>query len=251
MQLGVSLCTSTIGLNTQLAPFDDVRVRQAFNYALDKELLIDTFSGGDALVATGSLPPGMPGYTSDSNRGYPFDPAKANQLLDEAGYADRSTFPVVTYTTSGYGDVGGYVTAVISLWQDVLGVTIQPVVIDPFIYYDELYAGNTGNIYQSGWCADYPDPQNFLDILYHSGSRQNIGRYVNPEVDTLLEQARIEEDVSTRLAQYAEIEQRIVADAPVVFVSHSLQAALVSPDLDGYVLAPLGVRQWHRVAVNR
>ena len=251
LALGVSLCTSTIGLNTQIAPFDDVRVRQAFNYALDKELLIETFSGGDALVATGSLPPGIPGYTSDPTRGYPFDPARANQLLDEAGYADRSSFPVVTYTTSGYGDVGGYVTAVISLWQDVLGVTIQPVVVDPFIYYDELYAGNTGNIYQSGWCADYPDPQNFLDILYHGDSPQNIGRYVNLEVDALLEQARIEEDVPTRLAQYAEIERRIVADAPVVFVSHDLQAALVSPDLDGYVLPPLGVRQWHRVAVNR
>lgn len=251
LQLGVSLCTTTIGLNTQTAPFDDVRVRQAFNYALDKELLIDTFSGGDALVATGALPPGMPGYTADSHRGYPFDPAKANQLLDEAGYTDRATFPLLTFTTSGYGDVGGYETAVISLWQDVLGITIQPVVIDPFIYYDELYAGNTGHIFSSGWCADYPDPQNFLDILYHSGSRQNNGRYVNPAVDALLEQARIEADVATRLALYADIERRIVADAPVVFVSHSLQAALVSPDLDGYVLTPMGVRQWHRVAVNR
>ncbi len=251
LQLGVSLCTTTIGLNTQDAPFDDVRVRQAFNYALDKALLIDTFSGGDALVATGSLPPGMPGYTADPNRGYPFDPARANQLLDEAGYADRATFPLLTFTTSGYGDVGGYETAVISLWQDVLGVTIQPVVIDPFIYYDELYAGNTGSIYSSGWCADYPDPQNFLDILYHSGSRQNEGRYANPEVDALLEQARVEPDVATRLALYADIEQRIVADAPVVFASHSLQAALVSPDLDGYVLTPMGVRQWHRVAVER
>lgn len=251
LQLGVSLCTSTIGLNNQLPPFDDVRVRQAFNYALDKELLIETFSGGDALVATGSLPPGMPGYTTDPTRGYPFDPARANQLLDEAGYADRSSFPLLTYTTSGYGDVGGYVTAVISLWQETLGVTIQPVVIDPFIYYDELYAGSTGNIYSSGWCADYPDPQNFLDILYHSNSQQNIGRYVNKQADTLLEQARIEPDVDARLAQYTEIERRIVADAPAIFVSHSLQAALISPDLDGYVLTPLGVRQWHRVGVER
>ncbi len=251
LQLGVSLCTTTIGLNTQLAPFDDVRVRQAFNYALDKELLIETFSGGDALVATGSLPPGMPGYTADPTRGYPFDPAKANQLLDEAGYADRSTFPLLTYTTSGYGDVSGYVTAVISLWQETLGVTIQPVVIDPFIYYDELYAGNTGNIYGSGWCADYADPQNFLDILYHSDSPQNVGRYVNSQTDALLEQARVEPNVVARLAQYAEIERLIVADAPVVFVSHGLQAALISPDLDGFMLTPLGVRQWHRVGVNR
>ena len=251
LQLGASLCTSTIGLNNQIAPFDDVRVRQAFNYALNKELLIETFSGGDALVATGSLPPGMPGYTADPTRGYPFDSARANQLLDDAGYADRSTFPVLTYTTSGYGDVGGYVTAVITLWQETLGITIQPIVVDPFIYYDELYAGKTGNIYQSGWCADYPDPQNFLDVLYHSESRQNIGRYVNPGVDALLEQARTERDVATRLGQYADIERLIVADAPAIFVSHSLQAALVSPDLDGYVLTPLGVRQWHHVAVAR
>ena len=251
LQLGASLCTSTIGLNNQIAPFDDVRVRQAFNYALDKELLIETFSGGDALVATGSLPPGMPGYVADPNRGYPFNPEKANQLLDEAGYADRSTFPVLTYTTSGYGDVGGYVTAVITLWQDNLGITIQPVVVDPFVYYDELYAGQTGNIYQSGWCADYPDPQNFLDILYHSSSPQNIGRYVNSEVDALLEQARTERNVPTRLAQYAEIERLIVADAPTIFVSHSLQAVLINPDLDGFMLTPLGVRQWHRVSVDR
>jgi ABC-type transport system substrate-binding protein len=218
---------------------------------LDKELLIETFFGGDALVATGSLPPGMPGYIADPHRGYPFAPVIANQLLDEAGYSDRSAFPVLTYTTGGYGDVGGYVTAVITLWQETLGITIQPVVVDPFLYYDELYAGNSGNLYQSSWCADYPDPQNFLDILYHSGSRQNVGRYVNLNIDMLLEQARIERDVPTRLAHYAEIERLLVADAPVVFVSHSLQAALVSPDLDGFVLTPIGVRQWPHVGVER
>jgi peptide/nickel transport system substrate-binding protein len=87
--------------------------------------------------------------------------------------------------------------------------------------------------------------------LYHSDSRQHIGRYANSQVDALLEEARIEPEVATRLAQYADIEQLIVADAPVIFVSHSLQAALVSPDLDGYVPTPLGVRQWHRVGVNR
>ncbi|MCP5097288.1 MAG: peptide ABC transporter substrate-binding protein, partial [Chloroflexi bacterium] len=164
LQTGVSMCTTTIGLNTQLPPFDDVRVRQAFNYALDKELLINTFSNGNGLPATGSLPPGMPGFTGETE-GYPFDPEQARQLLTEAGYTNMDTFPVLTYSTSGYGDAGGYVTAVITLWQEHLGVTIQPEVVDPFIFYDELYGGNVGHIYSSGWCADYPDPQNFLDIL--------------------------------------------------------------------------------------
>lgn len=251
LETAVSLCTSTIGLNNRMPPFDDVRVRQAFNYALDKELLINTFSGGDALVATGSLPPGMPGYTANPERGYPFDPERARQLLAEAGYTDMSQFPVLTYSTSGYGQVGAFVTAVTTMWQENLGVTIHPKIVDPFLYYDELYDGNVGHIYDSGWCADYPDPQNFLDILYHSASTQNVGGYHNPEVDTLLEAARVEREVNARMAQYANIENQIVADAPVVFVSHGFTAVLVSPELEGYKLTPFGVRQWHQVDVNR
>ena len=250
LQTGVSMCTDTIGLNNQRPPFDDVRVRQAFNYALDKKLLIDTFSNGNGLAATGPLPPGMPGFRGDHD-GYPYNPEKARQLLAEAGYATPADLPALTYTTSGYGDVGGYETAVITLWQQNLGVTIEPVVIEPFTFYDELYAGNVGHIYSSGWCADYPDPQNFLDILYHSASRQNVGGYANAEVDALLEQARVERDITTRLALYADIERRIIEDAPVVFISYGETAVLVSPDIQNYVLTPIGVPQWHRVTLSR
>ena len=250
LQTGVSMCTSTIGLNSQLTPFDDARVRQAFNYALDKELLIDTFSNGNGLPATGPLPPGMPGFTG-SSEGYPYNPERARQLLAEAGYANPADLPVLTYSASGYGDAGGYVTAVITLWQENLGVIIEPVVIEPFTYYDELYAGNVGHIYSSGWCADYPDPQNFLDILYHSTSRQNVGSYVNSEVDLLLEQARVERDSDERLTLYAEIERKIIEDAPVVFTTHGETAVLVSPDVQNYVFTPIGVRQLHRIAINR
>ena len=249
VQLAVSMCTSTIGLNTAIAPFDDMRVRQAFNYALDKNLIIGTFYGGNALPAKGSLPPGMPGYTG-TNEGYPFNPEKARQLLAEAGYPNGEGFPTLTYSTSGYGDVGDYVTAVITLWQENLGVTIEPVVIDPYIFYDELYAGNVGNLYGSGWCADYPDPQNFLDILYHSDSPQNIGRFSNPEIDALLEQARIEPDVTQRMALYADIEQMIIEQAPTVFTVHGIDAVLVKPYVKNYKLAPIGVRQWHQVGIG-
>jgi oligopeptide transport system substrate-binding protein len=251
LRTGVSWCTSTVGLNSRLAPFDDARVRQAFNYALDKEQLITALADGNALAATGALPPGMPGYTARPDRGYSFDPVRARQLLAEAGYAGAVGIPPLTYTTAGYDSVDGLATAVITMWQENLGVTIEPVVIDPFIFYDELYAGNVGHLYSSGWCADYPDPQNFLDILYHSQSRQNIGGYANPAVDTRLEAARVERDVAARMAAYAGIESDIVADAPAVFISHPLTAVLVSQALQGYVLTPFGVRQWPQVAVQR
>jgi oligopeptide transport system substrate-binding protein len=247
LRTAVTLCTSTIGLNNRLAPFDDPLVRQAFNYALDKDLLIETFDNGNALPALGPLPPGMPGYGLSGVGGYPFDPDRARALLAEAGYANMDDFPPLTYYSAGYGDVGGYVTAVITLWQEQLGVTIEPVVLDPFTYYDELYAGNVGHIFNSGWCADYPDPQNFLDVLYHSQSQQNLGGFSDPALDALLEAARIEPDVNQRLALYADSERQIVAAAPVVFTTHDLSAVLVKPGVQNYVLTPLGVRQWHQV----
>lgn len=244
-----SMCTSSIGLNNRVAPFDDLRVRQAFNYALDKELLVDTFSRGQALVATGPLPPGMPGYTGQG-AGYPFDPDRARQLMAEAGYPDGEGLPPLTYTTSGYGDAGGYVTAVITMWRENLNVIIQPEVLDPFVYYDELYEGHVGNIFAAGWCADYPDPQNFLDILYHSASKQNIGGFEDAAVDEMLQNARIETDVTRRMSQYAQIEQMVIEAAPDVSVSHGLSAALVKPRLQGYVHTPIGVAQWQYVSLR-
>jgi ABC-type oligopeptide transport system substrate-binding subunit len=137
------------------------------------------------------------------------------------------------------------------MWQDALGVTIEPVLLEPFNYLDELFAGNTGHIFGMGWCADYPDPQNFLDVLFHSESRQNLSGYANPEVDELLERARVEPDVKRRLDLYADIERTIVADAPVILLTHSISAVLVKPHLHDYVLTPMGVSQWHRVNVSR
>lgn len=247
----VTMCTSTIGLNNQLPPFDDQRVRQAFNYALDKERLIETFSGGNALVANGPLPPGMPGYGGLDGESYPYDVERARALLAEAGYADPTDLGTLTFTTQGYGDIGPYITAVITLWQDALGVTIEPVLLDPFIYFDELYAGNQGHFFSSGWCADYPDPQNFLEVLYRTGSEQNLAHFSDAGIDELLDQARVEQDVSRRLAMYQEAERRITEAAPVVFTDHDISAVLVSPVLEGYELTPIGIPQWHRVTKKR
>jgi len=248
--IGVDMCTSYVGFDNSQAPFDDPLVRQAFSYALDKERIIEGLFMGDALAADGPLPPGMPGYTGNLE-GYSYDPEKARELLAQAGYADPSTFPPVTFNTSGYGGVGPYVTSLISMWQETLGITIEPVLLDPYLFLDELYSGNTGDIFVSGWCADYPDPENFLDLLFHSASQQNLVAYNNPDVDALLEEARIKPDVTARMEQYGEIEQLIVDDAPSVFLIHSLAAELVKPYVENYQWTPIGVAQWHQVSLDR
>ncbi len=242
-----SLCTTVIGLNNRLEPLQDARVRLALAYALDRETLVRTFWRGSGLQAAGALPPAMPGYGAVTQP-LPFDPERARALLAEAGYANPADVGTLTYYTAGYDQVNGLVTAVITLWQAHLGLTIEPVLIDPFVYNDQLYRGDVGHFFSSGWCADYPDPQNFLDILYHSSSRQNLGGYANAQVDALLEQARTESDVPTRLALYAQVEQLLAEDVPVIFLAHGITAVLVSPALHNYVLTPMGIAQWHLVS---
>ena len=250
LRLGTNMCVSYVGFNSNVPPFDDPLVRQAFSYAVDEQKLIDGLYKGNALPAVGPLPPGIPGYTGEIDE-YSYDPDLARALLAQAGYADLDDFPPITFTTSGYGSVGPLVTALITMWQENLGVTVEPVLLDPFNYLDELYAGNMGNIFTSGWCADYPDPENFLDFLFHSDSGQNLTGYSNVDVDRLLERARTESDVRARMDLYKEIEKQIVADAPAIFLTHSLSAVLVKPYVQDYVDTPIGVAQWHRISLDR
>ncbi len=249
LRTGVSMCTSYVGFNSRQAPFDDERVRRAFVQALDVERLVSGLFDGNALLASGPLPPGMPAYTP-RELPHPFDVQRARELLAEAGFTP-DTLPALTYTTAGYDEVGAFDAAVISMWQENLGVAIQPQLLDPFIYHDQLYAGNVGHFYSSGWCADYPDPQNFLDILFHSGSAQNLGGFASLEIDALLEEARTIPGAGARLAAYSQIEEQLIARAPAVFVAHSLSAVLVSPAVQGYELTPIGVPQWHRLSLSR
>ena len=177
---GVSMCTTTIGFDTTRPPFDDARVRQAFNYALDRDTLVNALFGGQVLPARGALPPGMPGYTGLIDtpfRGYDYEPDTARRLLADAGY---DTLPPLTYVAAGFDDVNGLVEAAITMWQEQLGADIAVTLLDPYIYYDELYAGRVGNLFSSGWCADYPDPENFLDVLYFSGVGAKPGRLQQP-----------------------------------------------------------------------
>ncbi|MCB8950703.1 MAG: peptide ABC transporter substrate-binding protein [Ardenticatenales bacterium] len=245
LQMSVDFCTSYVGFNAGAPPFDDVRVRQAFTLAIDREQLARTLFGEDAILASGPLPPGMPGYQPPNP--LPFDISQARQLLAEAGYPNPTDLPPITFATDGYEDIGPLVTTLITRWRQNLGVTITPTLIDPYRYSQSLY-DNPANLFTYGWCADYPDPENFLDVLYYSGSPQNLGRFHDADLDALLLQARSTADVTARLALYAQTEQRLVAAAPALFITHPLSAILVKPTIYGYTLTPMGVPQWQNLS---
>jgi oligopeptide transport system substrate-binding protein len=234
-------CTGMIIIDNQQPPFDDPKVRQAFSLAFDREKYIDIVTHNDDLPARGVLPPGMPGYNRQL-QGLPYDPEKARQLLAESKYGGVEGLPPIVYTSGGHGsDAGGSVAALAQMWQQNLGITITVENLEPDKYYDLTHGGYHGQLFDGGWCADYPDPENFTDALFYTGAQQNQSHYSNPQVDTLLEQARIERDVTKRLQLYQQAEQLIVDDAPVIFTTHGLSHELVKPYIKGYVLTPIGL----------
>jgi len=238
---GVELCTGYVVFDITQPPFDDVNVRKAFSMAFNRRQYLDVVMNGHALPAIGPYPPGLPGFNI-ALKGLPYDPVQARQLLAQSKYGDPQALPRVIFTDSGIGSyIGADVSAMAQMWKQNLGVIITVENLEPNYFYDQISAGNHGQLFSGGWCADYPDPENFADALFHSAAPQNNGGYSNPQLDLLLEQARVEQDVTKRIRMYQQAEQMIVDDAAALFTVHYLSYQLVKPYVKGYVFTPIDV----------
>jgi oligopeptide transport system substrate-binding protein len=244
-----SLDTFYIGFNVEKPPFDDVKVRQAFAMAIDKETMVRVVLRDLAVVAKGVLPPDMPGY-NPGLEGLPFDLDQARQLLAESKYG--TSLPQIILLSSGQGaTVGPILDAIIAMWQENLGVTVNVEQEELGLFLGDLDAGNF-QIFDLGWIADYIDPQNFLEIKFYS---KNIGstnetQYDNPRVDDLLEQAQTEQDQEERYRLYQEAERIIVEDAAWIPLFHSKNSYLVKPYVQSYDVPPLVVPHLRYVTIQ-
>ena len=239
---------SYIGFNSTKPPFDDAKIRQAFSCAIDKDKIVKLVLKNIGTKADGILPPGMPGY-SENIQGLAFDPELAKELIAESKYGDVSALPPIILTTSGMGTVSSVEAALVDMWRNNLGVEVEVRQLDPGKYFFVLME-EKDELYFSGWGADYPDPQNFLDILFHSGTEDNIGEYSNPAVDELLEEARVETDYETRMNLYQQIEQLIVDDAACLPLTFGVSYTLVKPYVKDLPLAPLWLPRLKYVSIE-
>ncbi len=227
-----------IGFNLSEPPFDDANFRRALAYAIDKETIAHRVLLELVVPATGILPPDFPGY-NPAVQAPGFDPAKAQELMAQSKYAGGAPRIVVTIPGTG-GSAGLDLQAILEMWEDTLGLTVELQQVETATYWDDLNDGRLQAFAGLGWQADYPDPQNFLDILFHSESQLNQSGYSNPEVDRLLEAARVEQDWETRKALYNDAEQLIVDDVPWVLLWFSGEnIVLLKPYVRGYALTPL------------
>jgi len=238
------------GFNLNKPPFDDVKVRQAFTLAVDKESITKNVFSSLRVPAFSILPPGMPGFNKDL-KGLKYDPVKAKQLLSESKYASNMPRIVLNVPGTG-GSVGLDDEAMIAMWKKNLGITVEIQQAEWATYLQDLNARKYQMWGGSGWVADYPDPQNFLEVLFHSQSNKNDGNYKNPEVDKLLEQARTEQDVQKRVAMYQQAEQIIINDAAVLPVWHGTESyRLVKPWVKGLTFPAMPVPRMQHVSIEK
>ncbi len=226
-------------------PFDDRNVRRAFAMALDRERLIEELYEGNVQFANGLLPPGIPGY-SETLQGIPFDPEAARQALADSQYADD--LPEIVFTAVDRdGAPPQSVQFMLDAWQQVLGVTVQLDLLDPEDYFYQLESVGK-HLYVYGWVADYPDPENFLDLLLHS--KANDARYANGVFDDLVERARVQQRLETRLTLYREAEQLLMDDAGIIPLFHVKDYVLVRPHVHGFRILPLGLPHLEEIVLT-
>jgi ABC-type transport system substrate-binding protein len=226
-----------LSLNVEMPPFDDLKVRQAMNYAINKDKLIRLMHGM-VMPAAGILPSTMPGFNPNL-KGYAYDPAKARQLLAESGHPNGFSFKFwyLSPSPSPVPDAIEY-----DLKQVGINAELKPVTFASLLGSEERR--HTVQCAAAAWSQDYPDPSDFLDVMFN-GNRitdegcQNTSFYNNPAVNQLLAEAAICPDPQHRLQLYQQAEQTIVTDAPYVPLDHQYAYALHQPWLHGVHLHPV------------
>jgi oligopeptide transport system substrate-binding protein len=235
------LNTAYIAFNCAVPPFDDPKVRQAFAHALDREKLIEVTYQGTVVEARGVLPPGMPAYDPDFE-GISYDPERARELLAESSYGGAENLPEITILLSGGGGtIPDRIEAFISQMDENLGIEISVEQLEWEDFLEAIEYEHEHQIYSMSWVADYPDPENFLDLLFHSESEANDTRYANPDLDAILEEARVEQDQERRWELYREAERIVIQDAVWLPTSHSVGFYLIKPYVKGLIYTSQGI----------
>lgn len=232
-----------LAFNTQKKPFNDVRVRQAINMAIDKKAIVDAFYNGLGTPAVTPLPPGMWG-NNKSIKDYQVNIAKAKQLLKEAGYPNGFTTELWAMPVARpYMPDPEKIATAIQADLAKIGIKANIVTYDWATYLDKT-ANGEHTMALLGWTGDNGDPDDFLYVLLDSDNAkppaQNIAFYKNPQVHQLLIQAQRETNQAKRAKLYEQAEAIIWKDAPWVPLVHTTPPVASSTHVTGFIPDPQG-----------
>jgi oligopeptide transport system substrate-binding protein len=231
----------------EVPAFKSVQVRQAMNYAIDKTKVIQDVENGRGTPANGPLPPGIPGYNS-SLKPYPYDPAKAKQLLAQAGYPNGFTveFDLVP------SDTGTKLAQVIQSMLSQVGVTMNIVNMQTAPYHQK-YLAKKIPFGLGDWLLDYPDAEDFLYLLVDGHSALNRTTYDNPQFDQLVEKADSITNQAERVQLYSQADAIANQDAPWVYLWFGVYDGMfqpwVQPHDPNILLNPILYTVWPQISI--
>ena len=227
-----------LGLNCTRPPFNDIRVRQAVNMAVDRKHILNTVFEKRGVLANGPIPPGLWKSTvlRQNREGYSYDPDKARKLIREAG-AEGKTIKIYITPDPEVLDI----IEVVQSYLSRAGLKAEIVQLDWSAFKQAVNEGEPDAFWLSWW-ADYPDPENFLFPLFHSasvGPSGNQTRCVDPELDRLIETAQQTMDERLRYRLYRQAEDRVVKNASWLFMWHKADYFVIQPWVKDFKIYPL------------
>ncbi len=234
-----TLGTSAVRFNVERPPFDDRRIRRAIAHAIDPRVAVNGLLEGCVSPPRGILPPAMPGF-NERGRRLAFDPALSRQLLASAGFPGGQGLPRIAYYYNTT-ELNQRIAELLQAELREIGIRLELRRLD-WAAHIKLVDDGAAGFFRQGWIADYPDPENFLTVLFHSrniGAAGNTSRYRNPAVDRLLDEADAMPAGAARFERYREAEQIILDDAAWVALYHYSSRALIKPYVRGLERSPL------------
>jgi len=233
-----TLGTSALRFNVERVPFTDARVRRAIAHAIDPSIIVERLLEGCVRPAQGIVPPVLAGWTATARR-LPLDRERAKALLAEAGFPGGRGLGAIAYNFNT-NDANQRIAEVLQAQLKEIGVPLELRRLDWAAHIKVVDDGGAG-FFRQGWIADYPDPENFLTVLFHSrnaGAPGNTSRYRNPAVDRLLDEADAMAPGAPRMKRYQEAEQIILDDAVWVSLYFYASRALIKPYVKGLERSP-------------
>jgi len=236
MQVVPALSVYYLGMQHKLPPFDNVDVRKAFNYAIDRESIVTYTLQGEGRAANHGIVPPFKGYDFENVKGYEFDIEKAKEHMANAGYPNGNGFPEITLQINpGGGDRNVQIAEVVQkMLNENLGINIK---IEQMQFAQHLENLETGkaNFWRAGWIADYPDPENFLNLLYgghvpaelSTKAYINAMRYQSTGFDSIFDAALREVDDAKRFELFRQADQKSVDDAAIMPIFYDENTRLI------------------------
>jgi peptide/nickel transport system substrate-binding protein/oligopeptide transport system substrate-binding protein len=223
-----------LGFNCSRPPFDNVDLRKAVSYAIDRDKILKTFYEKRGRLAQGPVPEILRKWQMQFP--YSFDPQEAKRIIDAGGMKDKT---VLFYITADQEVID--MAEIIQSYLNKVGLKVEIKQLEWSAYKSALNNGEA-DLYWLSWWADYPDPENFLFPLFHSsnhGASGNRSRYTNREVDLLIEAGQKALNISERDGYYKLAEKIIIDEAPWVFFWHKTDFTLRQPYLKNYKIYPI------------